>query len=497
MKGRHCVETTDMRNRGSVLIFALLLVILFFGMALALMNLGIETERDVRAEAFTRKALALAESGVNATIHEIIQGVDAGGDGLGNVTRSLERGGYQVTATPRDNEFDLVAVGSYDDYRSTVEVTLVPTFKAISPVGAIGLSGILPPPDAEDFTQQIAQGEVTIDGGNHPAITVQDPGAYGRLLYNTEVLMNSISHYIVPGMFTGQPTVPIRCGDGTVEMPYQQVDEPSINAELLESLRTELYDAVMTRMVPAATRTLRGIRTLEEDVTWGTVAAPEITVVRDDLHIGMGYNVTGSGSLVILGRLNMEHRSSLRWDGDVYVLGDETSGANNSWLRNDGARVDVNGNLLLIETDHSAAELSHVPHEAEHRDIPDIHTTVNGTLMVAHGPYGEIARITTPCGTLTVNGLLAMNGERISIEHLPDAHLVVNGSIQAGLLNGTRSLSSFRLKLIGPSHITYNEELLNKALQGLGRIVDVNLDVSARKKLLGYAQRGWRTRPSG
>ncbi len=60
-----------------------------------------------------------------------------------------------------------------------------------------------------------------------------------------------------------------------------------------------------------------------------------------------------------------------------------------------------------------------------------------------------------------------------------------------------RSGASFRLKLIGPTHITYDEELLMTALQGLAKIVDLNLDFSAKKKLLGYAQRGWRTRPSG
>jgi hypothetical protein len=79
---------------------------------------------------------------------------------------------------------------------------------------------------------------------------------------------------------------------------------------------------------------------------------------------------------------------------------------------------------------------------------------------------------------------------------LPTASTRPAGRVQV-VVRDPDFLSSFRLKLIGPSHITYNEELLNKALQGLGRIVDVNLDVTARRKLLGYAQRGGRTRSSG
>ena len=119
---------------------------------------------------------------------------------------------------------------------------------------------------------------------------------------------------------------------------------------------------------------------------------------------------------------------------------------------------------------------------------------------MARDPISWILEILVALGAMLVvagAGFGVLTTSSVSLVDLPDAHLVVNGSIQAGLLNGTRSVSSFRLKLIGPSHITYDEELLNKALQGLGRIVDVNLDFTARKKILGYAQRGWRTRPSG
>jgi hypothetical protein len=487
----------ETRDRGSVMLMSLVIVLLFFGMSLAFMTLAKEGERDVRAKISTCKALYLAESGVSSTIHELLAKVDADHDGLGNLTGDLAGGSFQVTAVPQaDEQYDLISVGSYDGFKATVRVTAVPSFTAVSPMGAIGLSGVLPDDEVEHFAEEIAQNQVTVDGGTHPAFTIEDQRAYDDFIRGTEALMNSISHYIIPGMYTGYPTVPLRLGQGTVDMPILKVDDPEIKSELIESLRAQLYDAVINKTVPAANRTFTGYQVLNADVTWGKQGSPEITVVKGDMRVNDGRNVVGNGTLVILGRLSMEHRSSLKWNGDIYVLGDSTSGANDAWLRNDGARIDVNGNLLIVETGGGAAELSH-SNDTFHHDIPDIHTIVNGVLMVAHGAYGEVARIDTTDGTLQVNGLLLMNGEKVSIEHLPGANLIVNGSIQTGLVNGVRNAGFFRLKMLGEAHVTYNDDLLVNSLRNLGKVVNMNIDDEVlKKKLLGYTQRAWRTQRS-
>src|SRR5688572_26631888 len=98
-----------MRNRGSALIIAALFLVVFLGMAVALVSLGVGTERDVRATVYTNQAFFLAEAGLNASLHEFGLAVDAGNDGLGNISKAVAGGTYQAVVKPLGADYEVVS----------------------------------------------------------------------------------------------------------------------------------------------------------------------------------------------------------------------------------------------------------------------------------------------------------------------------------------------------------------------------------------------------
>jgi hypothetical protein len=476
-----------MRNRGSTLIVTLLLLILFLGMALTLVSLGVENERSVRSTVFTSNAFYLAEAGIGASQSELGLGKDLGNDGLGTISKSVAGGSYQSVATPRGNgEYDVVSTGSYNGFTARVGATLVPSFSAIAPLGPFGISQAVP--NSLDLSTKLQNNNLRIDGGILPAITVQDASAYSLLL---TVLAKAIdTKKLSPTVFTGSPLVPVATGGGTVYLPIENTPHPPVDVPLLEALRTELFTNISTTLIPAANNVINNTKGMGAKTVWGTTANPQITVLNNSMAPKSGTRITGNGTLIITGSVTLNDNVSLDWTGDVFLM--PTVG--NTLLTVNGGNLHVAGNLVSIESTKGQGVLAV---QKSSSSSPNIATAVvDGTLQVLNGPLGKQTAVQVmQGGRLTVNGLLSMTGEKTQmLSKDAGTQLIVNGTAQMGALSGSGKAPVLNLDITSTAYFNWNKNLVDNALQNLSSMLK-GRNLAIYPQLLGYAQRGWHPLP--
>jgi hypothetical protein len=477
------------RQRGSTLIVATLFLLLFLGMSFALIAIGVDTERDVRATVFTTNAFYLAEAGLNASLHEFGLGTDTGNDGLGTVSKNVAGGSYQAVATVLGTgEYDVTSTGSFGGFQSRVEATFVPSFRALGPMGPIGISQSVP--DPIDLKEKLKNNNLRVDGGNMPAITVQDSGTYAQLL--TDLAAAIDSGILSPTVFTGSPLVPVPTAGGTVYLPFKNEPNPTIDVPLLDSVRTELFTSVSTTLLPQANRTVSDGKSIKSPAVWGTAASPEITVLTKDIKTVAGTKISGYGTLIATGSLSLVENVTLDWHGDIYVL--PTSG--DARFKVDGGTLTVTGNVVAIESSKGQGFLE------VHKSTLSGASTITGNLMVLNGPLGKEEAIKVDGGSkLTVNGLVAMSGEKTKVIVAKDgSQFIVNGSLQMGALSGVDPKTGLprtpvlSFNVTSTAYFTWNKDLVDSALASLTTLLK-NRNLSLGGQLFGYLPRGWRTVP--
>ena len=476
-----------MRNRGSTLVIALLILILFVGMSLTLVSLSVENERSVRSRVFTNNAFYLAEAGLGASQNELGLAKDAGNNGLGTLSKSVAGGSYQTVATARGTgEYDVVSTGTYNGFTAKVGVTLVPLLSAIGAMGPFGISQSVP--NALDFSTKLQNNNLRIDGGVLPAITVQDAAAYATVL---SALGKAIdTKKLSPTVFTGSPLVPVNTGGGTVYLPIQNTPNPPVNVPLLEALRTELFTNISTTLIPKANNSINNTKGIGPMTVWGTTGAPQVTVISNNFIPKTGTRITGNGTLIVTGNFTMNDGVTLDWTGDVVLM--PTAG--NANLTVNGGNLHLTGNMLSIASVKGQGILTV---QKSSGSSPNIATAVvDGTLQVLNGPLGKLAAVQVmQGGSLTVNGLLSMTGEKTQLlSKDAGTQLIVNGTAQMGALTGSGKAPVLNLDITSKAYFNWNKDLVDTALQGLSDMLkDRNLAIYPQ--LLGYAQRGWHPLP--
>ena len=105
-------------ERGSALFLSMIIVLMVASMGVAYLTVTLRTNRSTFNAAEGEAAFAIAESGIDDAIYEVNTGIDSGGDGLGNVTGSIDRGTYTVTINPAfdgPGTYTLTSVGVRGD----------------------------------------------------------------------------------------------------------------------------------------------------------------------------------------------------------------------------------------------------------------------------------------------------------------------------------------------------------------------------------------------
>jgi hypothetical protein len=380
----------------------------------------------------------------------------------------------------------VVSTGSYGGFTARVGVTLVPSFNAIAPIGPFGISQVVP--DALDFSTKLQNNNLRIDGGVLPAITVQDPAAYAQVL--TALAKAIDTKKLSPTVFTGSPLVPVATAGGTVYLPIQNRPNPPIDVPLLEALRTELFTNISTTLIPTANNTFNSIKGIGAKAVWGTAGAPQVTVLTKDIVLKNKTTITGNGTLIVAGNFTMNEGVSLDWTGDVFLM--PTVG--NANLTVNGGNLHVTGNLMSIESVKGQGILTV---QKSSSSSPIIATAVvDGTLQVLNGPLGKTSAVQVQQGgSLTVNGLLSLTGEKTQLlSKDAGTQLIVNGTAQMGALTGSGKAPVLNLDITSKAYFNWNKDLVDTALQGLSDMLkDRNLAIYPQ--LLGYAQRGWHPLP--
>ena len=112
-------------ERGSALFLAMIIVLVIAAIGVTYLTITLRINRSVFNAAEGEAAFAIAESGIDDAIHEINSGIDSGGDGIGNVTGSIDGGTYSVAISPPyagAGTYTLTSVGSRGEARGLTVV---------------------------------------------------------------------------------------------------------------------------------------------------------------------------------------------------------------------------------------------------------------------------------------------------------------------------------------------------------------------------------------
>ena len=436
-----------------------------------------ETEQSVRCD-------YLAYTGINRAFAEIGSQEDPTGHGLGAMglatpvpfadstgtvvgefmTIVTQQGGnnviLSVAGVPNLTSPDVMA--SAESVISTNE-----SFLLKPKPGAIAVAG----PITQPRFPGIGNNELRIDGGVYPAFSVSNLESFENVM---EKLGSAMYHdYITGDEFQGGLTSTYDHSlEGEITLPIWQQEYTTLSSQILDDYRNSLRTGVL-EMADNADRTISS--RITGDQTWGTVDAPEVTVLdvsagnRNSMFDTNGMTVTGAGTLIIKHAIRPGKNGdnlNLKWDGDVVVVGFDGDGSDLLYLH--GTHATINGNLVLLASDNTEASLEMRDWGGRESDL-----TVNGALLtLAEADSHESEVEVEGSSRLTVNGLLGMFGSRIELEASgSQSELTVNGTLSIGVAQdinpGVARGDDFEFQMDGKVSIVYDMEKVSEASAGL------------------------------
>ena len=343
--------------------------------------------------------------------------------------------------------------------------------------GAVSLSGPLSEVSSPVNFRKANSADFQIDGGTAPAFVFNTDEAYenaaeelANLLYDGDIDFDDI---------TGGQTFPYDHQYGEVELPVKLQQDSVVSAEVLNEYRLALRDMVET-MATTADIVFED-EAVVGDQTWGSEGDPKVVLIdvkKIQNATGVSkYNtfkthyqtIEGNGTLIIKHTMKPDNNLNLNWDGDVYVLGYDGDGSDLFYPR--GLNATINGNLVLLASDHTEASFEMKNSSQRKTDI-----TVNGGVLVLAEPTSHEAEVEVEnTSTLTINGLLGAYGSRIELESRDSgSKFFVNGALAVGMaqeLDGSSYRDDdFEMEFGGKFFVTYDEALANSAVAALGEL---------------------------
>lgn len=370
----------------------------------------------------------------------------------------------------------IAAIPSFEDprmIRSTEGVIVAEASFTLAPrPGAISIAGPLSNPTFP----HIGENTILIDGGDQPAMALPTVEGY-------EAMMEALSEEMRRGRIDGSEFVGGETSThydpwlGDVTLPIISEDSGFLDAEELNEYRNNLRSAVLD-LADSADRTVTS--RVNGNKTWGTESSPEVTVIeaktigKDRVFNTEDQTVRGHGTLIIKHTIRPRKNLNLDWTGDIYVLGFDGDG--DDLLYTFGTQGTINGNLILLASDHTEASFEMAESSSSYvgsRDKRETELTINGSLLALAEASSHETEIELEDDTiLTVNGLVGMFGSRIELEASGSGStLVVNGTLAIGMAQDFEDVSrsdDFEFEMDGSVTVVYDEELVNAAVSTLG-----------------------------
>ncbi len=487
---------TDLRRneRGAILIIVMIMILVIAGMSAALMIVATANSKKAEQDAQYETSLQLAEGGVDRALADLVAGGagnvgtaswdatknDVGADGIAGTSDPGEGDGRPNAGEPNVTP---VALGGGQVFTWTTNPTADPQIRATarfgnawrSIVAAARAQPSLPLPDPNSNsglsafailgsldkakiklhdtlakTKDDAAGPGLVFNGNDKAgvkskltgMGIEDNETFNEFAerYEKDVVKGKLDDLTLQGL---DKTVDWsnKGKSGSFTASLQNAPDGNLNTTFLRGLGDKIQAAVEKNIIPNADTTISGkdARIDGGTTTWGTDSSPKITVIdATKLTIDKGATVTGSGVLVVEGRMDLHH-ATFSFNGPVIVLGDTNK---DSRIHNHHATMTVNGPLAVIANDKGKASV-HI-HNENNATGGTNSTTINGAFLglATDGTKKNESRFHYHHGTMTVNGYFGLFGDDRAKMHVHGLKDNKNGTTGSFTANGATMIGS-------------------------------------------------------
>lgn len=453
------------QNRGSALIIAIVTVLILSGVVGALMVLITNRQYNSAKTVAGRKAKEIAETGANNYLSGINQGTSVAPGPITGDTVSLTLILWQgeiteetvkITATRQGTDVAIYAVGEFDGVQHTVTLVATPTPPAglfpggVSP-GALSILGEPGP----NFQLQVT-GSAKLTGGSSAALMIQDKDTFDGA--NIEQIVDDIfAGNYAPDTFTGSEQTFFKTSSGQGMVPFKNKEGDSPTTDFLTTFQEAFVDYAEDN-VAIADNTLSNTTYGVGPVVFGTPAAPEITVIEDNVTFD-GALVSGAGTLIIKGNASILGGANFTWDGDIIILG-ETDASTNVTVKS--SSLSVTGKIFSINKEGNGVNLS-----------------VTDSNMTLDGSYMSLSTGTSPSQTTFTDGLVDIKGIYIDMADSGTQFAASNSGFGPTKfkIKGTTFLAAtdtdgdITATLDGKTELIFDQKLFNKERKALNAFV--------------------------
>ena len=408
----------------------------------------VSTERTLTNTSLnSHTSLSLAEAGIERAVWEINEG-DISTWSRDEDLRTMEISDFQasggnvigdiqisVTDPGGDNPV-LVATGTFTDSSQTVARTIRVALQYICPIpapeNAINILGSLSTKaDFKLFDHNgNIQGEIFISGLDHAE---EDPGL-GRLALGVEDAdtLDDIIDELgkqkdkrndLQGTIVGDSTKTWEYGtEGkSFEASIGLVNSDEyIDCETMETYVQQLADDARA-MTPTQTFDLDGKEKddtiLDPDgdgyVYLGGSEDDVIYLTDGQLKLKQELTITGKGTLILDGgKIELKSVYSFNWEGDIYILGDESKG--NAIFKVKKGVCNIIGDIYLLGSNNGKAKLAFHNEDTEENDS---YTKIVGSILASGGSGDNSkAEMRVHHGDVVIEGMISLIGNKTKLD---------------------------------------------------------------------------------
>ena len=189
------------RDSGVVLLLSLVFMFAILGVAGSVFYLAIAEAKAARESSEQVISLYLAESGLEAAVHELVKSEDPDSNGIGNKNVTNSTGNYTVTVQDLGGfVYQLTSTGDSGGATVTIDQVIKLSYTTAFPMAAVSVVG-----NIKEFELDIEEDlDLFIDGGDSPAMSFSDVDLYNKLGLD---MANAMANGDIPFTnITGTPT---------------------------------------------------------------------------------------------------------------------------------------------------------------------------------------------------------------------------------------------------------------------------------------------------
>lgn len=450
------MDRVAVRERGVALVTVIGIMTLMFGASASVIMVLSARARAMTDTMKETGAFYLAEAGIEVSKYEIGKAIDAAEDGIGNVSTETQDGSYAVQAEDLgNNTWRLTSTGVYGDRQVTIEAIVGQSVVTKWPGAAASFVGHY---GGAEFRFG-EDSNVLIDGGEMPAFSVSSPEHYE--IIGTDLATGIVEGNVSPESIVGTGLNTFTVDGVDVELPIQLVENAADSLEDLAGLYDTAVSNVYNTLVPAAAVVIES-GSITDAVVYGTAEAPTIVYLTESIEITSTGSITGYGTLVIDGEARLLEGSTLTWNGDIFMVGDDGKQAE---INVRGGTLDVTGSLVILGAgDDDGAKVSLTVEQGGS-------INVDGSFLISTPFSGDgvnKAELSIDEGTFNVQGLFTTLGAQVELVFLEASEVSLHGMWQSAAPPATdENTGLVELTTLGRLEIVFDTEMVETGVSEL------------------------------